>query len=164
MSRFVYILILFLGFTALNVEAQTWYTVVPAENTAISVTLPAGTVYRVGSGTCWSTNIIVPVNPPVYKPFSWSGANNFPFSDPCSGVVKELDVLETSVVQQIQVNNNGKITIVGVPALVTSTPTPTPTPAPTVIGTRVCSNYTETYYSDGTEKITATCTVTGVAQ
>jgi hypothetical protein len=138
---------------------QTWFTVVPAESADISITMPAGMVYRITSLTpCaaptknYQAPQTVPANPPTYTPFSWSGANNFTIADPCPGVVKALDVLETASTQTVVVK--GKT--VPVPALVTVVP-PTPV-APTVVKQFSCpipaATLVYSVMSDGTTQLT----------
>ena len=85
--------------------APVWATVT-SENASISVTLPAGTTYRLGDYTNnkWSDPITVSA-PTTINPVSMGGPNPFPFSDPDPGVVKEFDVLETTVAQTITVTN-----------------------------------------------------------
>lgn len=75
------------------------------ESASIAVVLPAGATYRFGDSTNnqWSAPITLnqPTTfSPVYLP---DGV--FPFSDPDPGVVKELDVLETTAPQTALVTN-----------------------------------------------------------
>jgi hypothetical protein len=82
-----------------------WATI-SAESLTTSVTLPAGTTYRLGDYTNnrWSDPITVSA-PTTISPISMGGPNPFPFSDPDQGTVKEFDVLETAGPQSITVTN-----------------------------------------------------------
>lgn len=124
-------------FFALTGNAQTWFKVA-AEDPSASATLPAGTVYRLGSGTCWSDPVTVTklLTLTVYWP-----TGIFPFADPCPGVAKELDIQETATAQTVTVSGQA----VTVPAL--PPPPPPPPAAPTVTGTYTCRVQ---IYSDGT--------------
>ena len=84
--------------------APVWATVTP-ESATVAVVLPAGTTYRFGDSinNKWSAPITVNVPTtfsPVYLP---DGV--FPFSDPDPGIVKELDILETSAPQNVVVTD-----------------------------------------------------------
>lgn len=85
------------------------------ENSSVSVTLPAGATYRLGSGTSWSASITVAV-PTTFSPLTWpSGV--FPFPDPAPNMLKELDVMEIANAQNVAVTTNGINSTVVVPAL-----------------------------------------------
>jgi hypothetical protein len=90
--------------TAVQSPAATWVMVAP-ESSTIAAVLPAGTTYRFGDTTNnkWSATITVTVAT-TFSPVSFT-AGVFPFSDPDTGFVKELDVLETSVPQAITLTN-----------------------------------------------------------
>lgn len=83
--------------------SPVWFTVTQ-ENAAVSVTLPAGTTYRLGDYThnLWSQSVTVSQTTTL-SPVSMGVANSFPFSDPDQGTVKELDILETSAPQSVTV-------------------------------------------------------------
>ena len=88
-------------------SAPVWATITQ-ENTAIAVTLPAGTTYRLGDYThnLWSPSVTVGATTTL-NPVSMGVANTpFPFSDPDPGTVKELDILETANAQSIIVTNS----------------------------------------------------------
>ena len=69
-----------------------WITLT-SENPSVSVALPAGATYRFGDyvNNRWSTSFNLTMAT-TFNPVSWL-AGVFPFSDPDSGVAKELDVL-----------------------------------------------------------------------
>lgn len=126
---------------------QTWFKVA-SESSTTSITIPINTTIRFGLGTCWSstqTNTRGPSTFALYWPTGQIGIN----PDPCPGVVKELDVMETSVTQNITVVINGKSSVVTVPAL---------PPAPAVTYTFNCPatmTGTITITSAGVATITA---------
>lgn len=151
--RIVIVLALYIG---AKCDAQTWYKIA---NEGDSINLGSnGITIRYGSPNCTVSATVI-----CWTQLSASGsfiANNSLFKlDPAPNIVKEVDILETNSIQTILVN--GKPQQIPAQPVIIVTPPPT---TKTVIGTRVCSNYTETYYSDGSEQITATCTTTGVAQ
>jgi len=123
--------------------SPTWFTVTQ-ENSSVSVVLPAGTTYRFGTASCpvqngaasW-TQITLTAQTTL-SPVSMAGGNSFPFSDPCNGTVKELDVLETSSAQTISVTNSA-----ATPATVAMV-VPSLTPA-TVVDATPGSNHTLTF-------------------
>src|SRR5450631_4292097 len=90
---------------AQTTPAQVWNTIA-AESATTSVTLPAGTTYRLGDYTNnkWSAPVTVQVDTTL-NPISMGVANSFPFSDPDEGTVKELDILETVAPQTITVTD-----------------------------------------------------------
>ena len=92
------------GQTALVTPAPLW-VMVTQESTSTAVVLPAGTTYRFGNAAnnLWSAPITV-TEPTTFSPVFFP-AGVFPFSDPDSGVAKELDVLQTSTPQTVQVTN-----------------------------------------------------------
>lgn len=119
------------GQTAPVAPAPVWATIT-AESVSIAVILPAGTIYRFGdtANNRWSAPITVTV-PTTFSPVSFS-AGVFPFSDPDSGVVKELDVLETSAAQPIAVTNLAASPAATISLVVPSLgATPVPLPAGT---------------------------------
>ena len=112
---------------AQTTPAPVWATVA-AESTTTSVTLPAGTTYRFGDSVNnkWSQSVTV-YAVTTLNPISMGVSNMFPFSDPDPGTVKELDVLETSASQTVQVTN-----LAVSPASMVSLVVPSPTPPPAV--------------------------------
>jgi hypothetical protein len=104
---------------------QSWYTVT-AENTSLSVVLPAGTTYRFGDSVnnLWSNPVTVTQTVTI-NPVSMAGGNPFPFQDPDPGTAKELDVLQTPATQIITINNLSNVTTAAltIPAVV-ETPSP----------------------------------------
>jgi hypothetical protein len=97
-------------------QAQTWYKVAD-ESTSNSLTLPVGTTYRFGVAGCptagapgWSDPTPVTGTDFVIASVWYS---SFPFADPCPGVTKEVDVLETTAVQTVTFDNAAEL----VPAL-----------------------------------------------
>jgi hypothetical protein len=113
-SRFLLLLITTLFLPTLVLHGQTaqatvtpvpLWVMVAGESSTVAVVLPAGTTYRFGNAAdnLWSAPITVTeatTFSPVFYP-----AGVFPFADPDPGVVKELDVLETTAPQAIQVTN-----------------------------------------------------------
>ncbi|HWB32873.1 MAG TPA: hypothetical protein VG714_06850 [Acidobacteriaceae bacterium] len=98
--------ILFAAPVFAQTTAPTWFTIT-SENVSVSVTLPAGTTYRLGNATsnCWA-QVTVQAQTTI-NPLSMGVANQqFPFSDPCPNQVKEFDVLETPAAQTITVTNS----------------------------------------------------------
>ena len=81
-----------------------WATIA-AESSTVAVVLPAGATYRFGdaANNKWSAPITVN-EPTTFSPVFYP-AGVFPFSDPDSGVAKELDVLETSAPQTVLVTD-----------------------------------------------------------
>lgn len=140
MRRLGFVLLLAAGLTC---DGQTWIKIA-VESTTTTVTLPVGSIYRLGSGTCWSANTTtITVTPlALYWP-----SGSFPFVDPCPGVAKELDVLETAIAQTVTTVIAGKSSVVTVPAL--SKPPPTST--------------TYTFSCTGTVGGTITITAAGIA-
>jgi len=127
---------------------NTW-TTIASENSGISVTLPAGTTYRLGDYThnLWSASITVSgitTFSPVYFP-----AGQFPFSDPDNGTAKELDVLETTAPQSISVTN-----VSVSPATTISQIVPSLTP-PTTVPVLPGTSYTLTFSNFSTPPATA---------
>jgi hypothetical protein len=144
--------LLALLFTAPLLHAQTaaatvtpapvWETIT-SENTAVSVTLPAGTTYRFGDYThnLWSQTVTVTV-PTTISPVSMSGGDPFPFSDPDFGTVKELDVLETTSPQTISLTNSSASPATTVAQIVPPLVPPTSVPvAPGTSYTLTFSNF-----------------------
>ena len=133
---------------AQTTTAPTWFTVTQ-ESTTTSVTLPAGTTYRFGTANCAAQNgaaawtQITVSQPTTISPVSMSavystGINPFPFPDPCGGTVKELDVLETTSLQNLTVTNTA-----ATPAVVAMVvPSTVPT---TVVSAAPGSNHTLTF-------------------
>jgi hypothetical protein len=130
-------------------DAQTWYPVVPAAQQSLSTTvvMPTGAQYRFYTPNCLKTGVAaVQTGVAGTAPISDydDGQNGRP-PDPCIGTAKELDVLETSAVQNVVVN--GKT--VTVPAL--------PPPAVTVVSTTTVTCTLTTVIqkmSDGTYNVT----------
>jgi hypothetical protein len=104
--RLTRFLALLLTLGALSAHAQQWYQV-STENDQ-TVQLPIGTTYRFGTPSCPVTN-----NTPAWYTTTTTTTANSTFAvfytsfptDPCSGTVKELDVLESGVTQTVLVNN-----------------------------------------------------------
>lgn len=89
--------------------AQTWFKVA---NEGDTVTSTAAITYRYGSGTLWTA------------PKTSSGTiavSNATFGDPAPGVVKELDVLETSSAQTVTVNGSAVTVPASAPSATVST-------------------------------------------
>jgi hypothetical protein len=107
-----------------------WATIT-SENASISVTLPAGTTYRLGDYTNnkWSDPVTVSATTTI-SPVSMGGPNPFPFSDPDTGVVKELDVLETAAPQTIVVTNSANTPATTMSQIVPPLVPPTSVPVP----------------------------------
>lgn len=107
-NRFLLLTTPFLLTTSLlygqTAPAPVWAMVAP-ESATVAVVLPAGATYRFGDSTNnrWSAPITVNV-PTTFSPVAFN-SGVFPFSDPDVGVVKELDVLETSAPQAVVVTN-----------------------------------------------------------
>lgn len=123
--------------------SSTWFTVTQ-ESLTTSVTLPAGATYRFGTANCPAANNaaswtqVTVTQATTISPVSMSGGDPFPFSDPCFGTVKELDVLETASTQTISVTNTA-----ATPATVAMVvPSLTPT---TVVNATPGSNHTLTF-------------------
>jgi hypothetical protein len=115
------------------------WVMVAGESSTVAVVLPAGTTYRFGNAAdnLWSAPITVTeatTFSPVYYP-----ADVFPFADPDPGVVKELDVLETTAPQAIQVTN-----LAASPATTVSQMVPALTP-PTSVPVLPGTAYTVTF-------------------
>jgi hypothetical protein len=102
--RLTRFLALLLTVGALSAHAQQWYQV-STENDQ-TVQLPIGTTYRFGTPSCPVTN-----NAPAWYTTTTTTTANSTFAvfytsfptDPCSGTVKELDVLELGVTQTVLV-------------------------------------------------------------
>jgi len=114
------------GQTAPAPLVPLWVMVTP-ESATVAVVLPAGTTYRFGDTTnnLWSTAITVNVATtfsPVFFP-----AGVFPFADPDPNTAKELDVLQTTAPQAIQVTN-----LAGSPVTTVSQMVPALTPPASV--------------------------------
>jgi len=97
---------------AQTAPTSTWFTVT-GESQNVSVTLPAGTTYRFGTAACAAQNgaaswtqVTVSENTYISSVSMGGSTNPFPFSDPCYGTAKELDVLETAAAQTLTVNNS----------------------------------------------------------
>jgi hypothetical protein len=89
------------------IAAPVWVTVT-AESATIEVTLPAGTIYRVGDYTnnLWSASITAAELGATFDPLNMGlNAAAFPFADPDPGVAKELDVLEIAGTQAVTVSD-----------------------------------------------------------
>jgi hypothetical protein len=145
-------------------HAQTspiWFKVA-TEDQSISVVLPAGTIYRLGSGDCWSDPVTVSA---VTTLRTYWPSGDYPFADPCPGVAKELDIQETATAQIVTVGADA-VTVPSLPAPAppptttpaptpdptpTTTPAPTPTPTPAPATPTVTATYTcrVRMYSDG---------------
>jgi len=129
---------------AQTTSTPTWFTVAH-EDSAIAVTLPAGTTYRWGTPTCagannsatWTQYTVTAQT--TISPLSNASVNPFPFADPCYGTAKELDVLETSTVQTVSVSNSSSGTPTTVAMVV-----PSIVPA-TVVSATPGSNHTLTF-------------------
>lgn len=79
-----------------------WFTLMQ-ESVTTNAILPAGATYRLGNAAnnCWSPSVTVSAAASL-SPVDMGVANQpFPFSDPCPGVVKELDVQETPASQLV---------------------------------------------------------------
>jgi hypothetical protein len=131
-----------------STPANTW-TAIASENSGVSITLPAGATYRLGDYThnLWSAPITVSVATtfsPVYFP-----AGQFPFNDPDSGTVKELDVLRTVAPQTVSVTNTSVS-----PATMVSQIVP-PLAAPTAVPVLPGTSYTLTFSNFATPSTTA---------
>lgn len=121
----------------------TWFTITQ-ESATTSVTLPAGTTYRFGTANCpvannaasWTQVTVTQAT--TISPVSMASTDPFPFSDPCLGTVKELDVLETSAAQTISVTNTA-----ATPATVAMV-VPSTTPS-TVVNATPGSSHTLTF-------------------
>jgi hypothetical protein len=130
------------GQTAPATPGPVWATIA-SESTSISVTLPAGTTYRLGdyANNRWSDPVTVTA-PTTISPMSMSGGDPFPFSDPDQGTVKELDVLETTAPQTIAVTNLATSPATTVSQIVPPTVPPTAVPvAPGTTYTLTFSNF-----------------------
>jgi len=110
-------------------SAQTWFTITP-ESSTTALVLPVGATYRFGDYTNnrWSAPITVTAPTTLSPVFFPSGV--FPFADPDPGVVKELDVLETTSAQAVTVTNLGvnpaAIASLTVPAIIPPNSVPVP--------------------------------------
>lgn len=80
-----------------------------------SVTVPAGTIVRYGSGTTWSLSVWYAV------PTTFTATNSY-FGVGSNGIVKEVDVLETSIAQAVTVAGSS----VAIPAAPVAPPTTPP--------------------------------------
>jgi hypothetical protein len=80
------------------VHAQIWIKIA-TESTTVSVTLPAGATYRLGSGTSWSASMVV-AGATTFSPLFFP-SGEFPFADPAPGLLKELDVMEGAASQAV---------------------------------------------------------------
>lgn len=78
------------------------WSFIASESATLSATLPAGATYRLGSAAnnCWSPSVTV-ASATMLTPISMSGTSQFPFSDPCPGVVKEFDVQQAAAAQLV---------------------------------------------------------------
>jgi hypothetical protein len=128
-------------------STNTWTTIAP-ESSGISVTLPAGTTYRLGDykNNIWSAPITVSAKTtfsPLYFP-----SGQFPFSDPDYGTAKELDVLQTTASQSISVTN-ATVSPVSTIAQIVPSLTP-PTTVPVLPGT----SYNITFSNFSTPSVT----------
>jgi hypothetical protein len=97
---------------AQTAPTSTWFTV-SGENQNVSVVLPAGMTYRFGTASCAAQNgaaswtQVTVTQTTTISNVSMGGATDpFPFADPCYGTAKELDVLESSAIQTVTVNNS----------------------------------------------------------
>ena len=124
---------------AQTTTTPSWFTITQ-ENVNVSVTLPAGTTYQMGNAAsnCWAQVTVSAAT--TISPVSMSNqyAAQFPFADPCPGIVKELDVLETATAQTISVTNS-----TATPATVAMV-VPSTTPA-TVVSATPGSSHTLTF-------------------
>lgn len=115
---------LLLASTLMAQTTQTWFKV--ADESSISVTIPAGVTWRWGTPKCgltgapaWSAS---QVGPKTINPLTMAAATTqFGVPDPCQLTAKELDILETTVVQTVTVAGKP----VTVPALLPPPPTTT---------------------------------------
>ncbi len=102
---------------------QTWVKIAD-ENTVGAVTLAAGTTYRFGAATgvtyagtdcskanCWAVFSNLP-SATTIKSVAWP-SGGYPFADPAPGVLKELDILQTTAVQTYSVNGTSKTIAAG---------------------------------------------------
>ena len=91
---------------ALSTAASAQWQKVATEGTSTSpgtIVLPIGSTYRLGCATGNSAPITV-TKPTTLSMFFPAGS--FPFSDPCPGVAKELDLQLTASPQVLTVNGN----------------------------------------------------------
>jgi hypothetical protein len=127
---------------------NTW-TTIASESAGISVTLPAGTTYRLGDYTnnAWSAPITVSAAT-TFSPLFFP-AGQFPFSDPDNGTAKELDVLQTTAPQSISVTNVSVSPVSTISQIIP--PLTPPTTVPVLPGT----SYTLTFSNFSTPPATA---------
>jgi hypothetical protein len=136
--------------------AQSWVKVA-AENSGVLLTLPAGTQYRFGTALTATANKCGTLGwlPATVASTTQLSAYYTSFAcDPAPGVVKELDVMQTTADQKIVVVTNGTIGSVTVPALVAAKP------AVTVLFSWSLSGCILDVNSDGTATIRSGCVVT----
>lgn len=108
--------LLLLAALAVPARAQTWFKVA-TDPQWVTV---SGVSWRFGSGTCWSPTSTAPIN-------TWLSnliPNGLVATDPCPGVVKELDILETPAVQTVTVANVAVTIPAALPQPTTLTITP----------------------------------------
>jgi hypothetical protein len=119
-------------------QVAAW-VMITAESATTAVVLPAGTTYRFGdmANNRWSAAVTVAV-PTTFSPVSFP-ASVFPFSDPDSGTVKELDVLQTTGPQTVAVMDLSEVPEAPVMQIVPGTAPPAE--IPTMPGT----SYTVTF-------------------
>jgi len=97
---------------------QTWFKVA---NEGDKIVTSSPITARYGFGTSWTANIVQTLNTTVMN------GMGIPY-DPAPNIVKELDILETKLIQSVTVNGVIKI----VPALVIAPPPPTIPPSITL--------------------------------
>jgi hypothetical protein len=118
MMKSIFVLLL----TGSSALAQTWFKVA-SESPTLSLTIPAGTTYRMGNAADnkWSVNQIAP-GPVTINVFYPSMGGSFPDPDP--GQPKELDILETAGAQTVTLADTSvsptKVTSIIVPGLAAS--------------------------------------------
>jgi hypothetical protein len=119
-------------------QTPVWSTISP-ESATIGVVMPAGTTYRFGDYTnnTWSDPTTVTVATTI-NPISMGGTNSFPFSDPDTNVLKELDVLETASPQSITVVDTAVSPTVSTTKIVPGLAPPAIAPSPIAFSVHVC--------------------------
>ncbi len=130
---------LWLLLLAIPLHGQSWYKVA-TESPQTTITMNAGTTYRFGLGTCWSSPITVTSKVTLTA--------NFPFSSCPNVPPKEIDILQTAVAQVVVVNK----TNVTVPPAGSG-----PIPPATILMTINCDI---TVYTDG-RAISTSCKQVG---
>lgn len=145
-------------------QTPVWVKVA-TESTQGVVTLPAGTTYRYGTSTgvtntgvdcskasCWFT-ATVPSGGAIFSTLFWPSGQIAPQADPAPGLLKELDIAQTTVEQTITIAGKPVTVAASIPPSTTYTVTNCPA---TFSGTVTTSGTTNTLI--GTVTLSPGCT------